>query len=207
MAHLFKTCINFYMTREQKWLVYRPSTLDKSLAIDAAAQAIYLRHPPFHYDVVLAVRALLPSNDKTDETKESQSNSLKRSSRDADNTTPANKACTEGQQLTAERLVWSSLTLHSVDEHWQRLACPLLSILFVCSNNVRQGGAALVLKRPQNTQNIRGDGNCLFRSFSYLITGNQTHYHGVRLAIVAQMRSIQTFIISNGYTSVEQYVT
>ena len=89
----------------------------------------------------------------------------------------------------------------------QRLACSLGSIPFACSNKVRQGGAAVVLKRPQNTQNIRGDGNCLFRAFSYLITGNQTHYHGVRLAIVTHMRSIQTFIISNGYTSVEQYVS
>ena len=31
--------------------------------------------------------------------------------------------------------------------------------------------------------------------------------NGVRLAIVALVRSIQTFIISNGYTSVEQYVS
>ena len=117
------------------------------------------------------------------------------------------KTRTEGQQQTEERLVWSSLTFHSVDEHWQRLACSLLSIPFACSNKVRQGGAAVVFKCPQNTQNIRGDGNCLFRAFSYLITGNQTHYHGVRLAIVTHMRSIQTFIISNGYTSVEQYVS
>ena len=207
VAHLLKTCIHFYMTREQKWFVYRPSSLDKALAIDSAAQAIYLRHPPFHYDVVLAVRAPLSSNDKTDETKQSESNSLKRSSSDADNTTPAKKTRTEGQQQTEERLVWSSLTFHSVDEHWQRLACSLLSIPFACSNKVRQGGAAVVLKHPQNTQNKRGDGNCLFRAFSYLITGNQTHYHGVRLAIVTHMRSIQTFIISNGYTSVEQYVS
>ena len=208
VAHLLKTCIHFYMTREQKWFVYRPSSLDKALAIDSAAQAIYLRHTPFHYDVVLAVRAPLSSNDKTDETKQPESNSLKRSSSDADNTTPAKKTRTEGQQQTEERLVWSSLTFHSVDEHWQRLACSLLSIPFACSNNnVRQGGAAVVLKRPQNTQNIRGDGNCLFRAFSYLITGNQTHYHGVRLAIVTHMRSIQTFITSNGYTSVEQYVS
>ena len=56
------------------------------------------------------------------------------------------KTRTEGQQQTAERLVWSSLTFHSVDEHWQRLACSLLSIPFVCSNNVSQGGAAVVLK-------------------------------------------------------------
>ena len=56
----------------------------------------------------------------------------------------------------------------------------------MCSNNVRQGGAAVVLKHPQNTQNIRGDGI---------------------VAIVAHMRNIQTFIISNGYTSVEQYVS
>ena len=207
VAHLLKTCIHFYMTREQKWFVYRPSSLDKALAIDSAAQAIYLRHPPFHYDVVLAVRAPLFSNDKTDETKQSECNRLKRSSSDADNTTPAKKTRTEGQQQTEERLVWSSLTFHSVDEHWQRIACSLLSIPFACSNKVRQGGAAVVLKRPQNTQNIRGDGNCLFRAFSYLITGNQTHYHGVRLAIVTHMRSIQTFIISNGYTSVEQYVS
>ena len=87
-----KTCIHFYMTREQNWFVYRPSSLDKALAIDSAAQAIYLRHPPFHYDVVLAViRAPLSSNDNTDETKESESNSLKCSSSDADNTTPAKK--------------------------------------------------------------------------------------------------------------------
>ena len=91
VAHLLKTCIHFYMTREQKWFVYRPSSLDKALAIDSAAQAIYLRHPPFHYDVVLAVRAPLSSNDKTDETKHSESNSLKRSSSDADNTTLAKK--------------------------------------------------------------------------------------------------------------------
>ena len=129
---------------------------------------------------------------------------MKRSSSDADNTTPVKKARTEGQQQTEERLVWSSLTFHSVDEHWQRLACSLLSIPFVCSNKVCH---AVVLKRPQNTQNIRGDGNCLFRSFSYLITGNQGHYHSVRLAVVAHMRSIQTFIISNCYTSVEQYVS
>ena len=58
VAHLLKTCIHFYMTREQKWFVYRPSTLDKALAIDSAAQAIYLRHPPFHYDVVLAVSTI-----------------------------------------------------------------------------------------------------------------------------------------------------
>ena len=132
---------------------------------------------------MLAVRAPVSSNDKTDETKESESNSLKRSSSDAG--TPAKKTRSGGQQQTAERLVWSSLTFHSVDEHWQRLACSLLSIPFVCSNNVCQGGAAVVLKCPQNT----GDGNCLFRSFSYLITGNQTHYHGVRLAIVAHMTS------------------
>ena len=47
----------------------------------------------------------------------------------------------------------------------------------------------------------------LVSCFLLLITGNQTHYHGVHLAIVVHMRSIQTFIISNGYTSVEQYVS
>ena len=82
---------------------------------------------------------------------------MKRSSSDADNTAPAEKACTECQEQTEEWLVWSSLTFYSVDEHCQRLACSLASNPFVCSNKVCEGAAAVVLKCPQNIQNIRGD--------------------------------------------------
>ena len=49
-------------------------------------------------------------------------------------------------------------------------------------------------------------GNCLFRSFSYIITGSERHHHRVRLAIATHMTNIEPFIVSNGYTSVEDYL-
>ena len=184
VAHLLKTCIHFYMTREQKWLVYRPSTLDKAVAIDLQHKLSILGI--LHFTMMLYLQL---EHNCLQMTKLMRPKSQNLSAVVVMLTTLhlPKKACTEGQQQTIDWLVWSSMIFHSVDEHWQRLACSLLSIPFLCSNNIRQGGAAVVLKHPQNTQNVRGDGNCLFCSFSYLITGNQS-YHGMHLAIVAHMR-------------------
>ena len=67
-------------------------------------------------------------------------------------------------------------------------------------------GATVVLGRPHHTQTIRGDGNCLFRSFSYLITGTQKYHYDVRSAIVAHMFVIESYIRSHGFESTEQYL-
>ena len=57
--------------------------------------------------------------------------------------------------------------------------------------------ATVVLRCPHHTQTNRGDGNCLFRSFSYLITGMQQYHYDVHSAIFAHM-----FVIE----STEQYL-
>ena len=66
------------------------------------------------------------------------------------------------------------------------MVCAVVSVPFIRSNRTHSGGATVVLRRPHHTQTIRGDGNCLFRSFSYLITGMQKYHYDVRSAIVAQ---------------------
>ena len=63
IAHLLKTSVFTYLTQYDNWVVYKPSTLDKTLSIPSVSKAIYLTHTPIHYDVVLAVHAVITSND------------------------------------------------------------------------------------------------------------------------------------------------
>ena len=42
---------------------------------------------------------------------------------------------------------------------------------------------------------MQGDGNCLFRSFSYLLTGSQEHHFLVRTLICNYMRSIGDLLL------------
>ena len=106
---------------------------------------------------------------------------------------PSDKECTQTQD--------------QVDmTDWQRVVCAVVSVPFVRSNRTHSGGATVVLRRPHHTQTIRGDGNCLFRSFSYLITGTQKYHYHVRSAIVAHMFVIESYIRSHGFGSTEQYL-
>ena len=89
-----------------------------------------------------------------------------------------------------------------MNEQWQRTACAVMGLPFVRSNGVCQGGANVVLTCPHRLEKIRGDGNCLFRSFSHIITGTQNHYKTVRSAIVAHMPSIEPY---SGIHSVVEY--
>ena len=57
-----------------------------------------------------------------------------------------------------------------------------------------------------------GDGNCLFRCFSYILTGSQDQHLAIRMAIVAHMRSIAHLLEAClntrvcGYTNLEAYI-
>ena len=75
--------------------------------------------------------------------------------------------------------VWP-FKFYSVDEQWQHNACTTLALQFVISNRLtRPGGPNVELRPPNNIKRIRGDGNCLFRSFSYIITGSEEQHMGV----------------------------
>ena len=59
------------------------------------------------------------------------------------------------------------------------------------------------------TKRISGDGNCLFRSLSYVVTGCPSQHKEIRKIIVEYMPSIYHILISRAlvdYTSVQQYI-
>ena len=57
---------------------------------------------------------------------------------------------------------------------------------------------------------MRGDGNCYFRCISYLITGDESHYHFIRQAIITHMitirHQIEHTILPDLSTTVEEYI-
>ena len=53
---------------------------------------------------------------------------------------------------------------------------------------------------------ILNDGNCLFRAFSYVITGRQVYHTKVREQIINHMRHIEHFLLPHMKTSLDSYL-
>ena len=62
---------------------------------------------------------------------------------------------------------------HPIDEAWQHAACRRVGVNFVTRCDLGEGGPSVSLTHPHRVRFIVGDGNCLFCSFSYLITGTE----------------------------------
>ena len=60
---------------------------------------------------------------------------------------------------------------------------------------------------PIKIFSINGDGNCLFRSFSYAITGRQNYHRLIRKKIVDYMKTIEHALLPHIGTSVQEYLT
>ena len=56
------------------------------------------------------------------------------------------------------------------------------------------------------TYQVTGDGNCLFRSFSYTITGRQAYYKNIRQKIVAHMLKIESALQPHIKSSAYDYL-
>ena len=99
---------------------------------------------------------------------------------------------------------------HPVDEQWQRLTCANLGLRFHRKNSVRPGGPDVLLTAPdlRTIKRILGDGNCLFRSLSYIITGSENQHMAVRAAILQHMVHIAHFLLVHyiDYTSIQEYI-
>ena len=67
--------------------------------------------------------------------------------------------------------------------------CQQLGLRFVCANKCSAGGPDIALNYPTSVHHIRGDGNCLFRALSYVITGTERQHLRLRHAIVKHLRS------------------
>ena len=99
---------------------------------------------------------------------------------------------------------------HSVDAAWQHNACDTLGLQFRRSNGIQRGAPTVPLTPPRITKRITGDGNCLFRSLSYIITGGQDQHMALRTAIVNHMVDIAHLLlgghISQQFDSVQSYI-
>ena len=95
--------------------------------------------------------------------------------------------------------VWP-FKIYEVDEQWQRNACTNLGIQYVISNRLRPGGPNVDQRPPNHIKYIRGDGNCLFRCFSYILTGSEEQHMAVRTAIVNLMIDIADFLLGHHIT-------
>ena len=106
----------------------------------------------------------------------------------------------------------SPFKFHTVDEQWQINACSTLQIRFVRCNRLRPGGPNVSLKSPDNhtIRRITGDGNCLFRSFSYIITGSEEQHMQIRMAICSHMVQIAHLLFASGicseHPSIQEYI-
>ena len=109
---------------------------------------------------------------------------------------------------------------HQVDDAWQRNACIRMGLQFVKAFKFQSGGADVILTQPnlRALHNVQGDGNCLFRAMSYIITGSENQHMEVRLAILRYMLSIENLLVGYdrhdnynylqpfGHTSVQSYI-
>ena len=80
----------------------------------------------------------------------------------------------------------SQLKFHPVSEQWQQNICAGMGLQFHGKNRVRPGGPNVSLTPPdmRTIKRIMGDGNCLFRSLAYIITGSEDQHMAICTAIL-----------------------
>ncbi len=93
------------------------------------------------------------------------------------------------------------------DEQWQRIKCALMNLRFVKSIGLSSGSPSTPLTAPSRLYHIRGDGNCLFRSVAYILTGSERQHMAVRRATIEHMRHREQRGESSGFAgTLQQYL-
>ena len=91
----------------------------------------------------------------------------------------------------------SPLKYFQVSEEWRCNACSKLKLSFRKMDRVSPGSPNTPLgpPNPYNIKRIQGDGNCLFRSFSYVLTGVENQHMKIRETIISNMYTIGHLLI------------
>ena len=112
-------------------------------------------------------------------------------------------------QGTRQQFSRNDFRFNPVDADWQRQTCHKLGLEYQRPNRFARGGPNTALTWPnfQTVRRITGDGNCLFRSFSLIITGSQDHHLAVRVAILEHMQTIGHLLLGAhvAQTSIDSY--
>ena len=200
-AHLVSTNVFSYNVPNKIWERYGPDVVDTTQPSYAAARALYLTHTHDHFMVVHSTEGLPNASDRQ---KDNGSNDKK-----ADGCTKG-KGCVPPSDDHKVTGIWEKFRFHYVDQQWQQTKCQQLSLPFHRHHSAAKGGPNVLLtcSDPKGIRAIRGDGNCLFRCFSYLLTGDQRHFSAVRMAVIAHMYDIPQVVVgdTSKITSVAQYL-
>ena len=82
-----------------------------------------------------------------------------------------------------------------------------MGLEFVSTSGWSEGGPDVTLTRPRTVKRIQGDGNCLFRCISYLVTGSEEQHGRVREVILDHLRYLMLHdCLNNTYSSIEEYL-
>ena len=100
-----------------------------------------------------------------------------------------------------------------IDEVWQREKCAMLGLTF---HSITKQPCQLIDQplsdyQPWENEPIIGDGNCLFRCLSQMITGGQNSYGELRTIIASFIASEGTtqlgwYLKQSGYTPLKYYI-
>ena len=103
------------------------------------------------------------------------------------------------------------LRFNSIDAQWQQSACQQLGIQHTAQPRLRPGGCTVPLTRPdmRSVRRMYGDGNCLFRAFSYILTGSESQHMAVRHAALDHMINNAQYFLGHhltGHNSIQSYI-
>ena len=113
--------------------------------------------------------------------------------------------------VSCQRTSWPNLRYYPVNDEWQRQACNMLGLEFNTVSNCAhsRGGPDTILTRPdcRSLKRIVGDGNCLFRSLCYIITGSEQQHFALRTAIIYHILSFPHLFVGSGADGLPNCIT
>ena len=107
------------------------------------------------------------------------------------------------------RTVWPQYRYCPVDVDWQSQACTMMNVRFICPFERDSGDPEQILTLPNvsTLRHIGGDGNCLFRAMSFIITGSERQHFKIRSAIMAHLTTIPHLVTGLGVDEHQNYLT
>jgi hypothetical protein len=91
-----------------------------------------------------------------------------------------------------------------LDRCSQAFMCKTINLPLICEH--KSAGFTKSLEQPSKLYSINGDGNCLFRSFFYIVTGGQMYYNIIRHKILQHMADIENLLVPHMNMSLSSYV-
>ena len=118
------------------------------------------------------------------------------------------------------RTVWPEYRYYQTNVTWQQGACTRLGVRFIHPTGFQPGGPDVILTQPdlRSLRNVQGDGNCLFRALSYVVTGSEAQHMEILNGIISYMLSIEpllagydstghaNYLVPFNFSTVQQYI-